>query len=122
MQGHCGVFRTDAHLRAGLARLDELEARLARAGLTDTSQIFNTARIEALELDNLMAVARATLVSAMHRTESRGAHTREDFPQRDDAHWLKHSLYSRPDDRVDTKPVKLKPLTLESVKPKARVY
>ncbi len=122
MQAHCGVFRTDAHLRAGLTRLDELEARLARAGLTDTSRIFNTARIEALELDNLIAVARATLVSAMHRTESRGAHTREDFPQRDDAHWLKHSLYFRPDDLVDTKPVKLKPLTLESVKPKARVY
>ena len=122
MQTHCGVFRTEATLRAGLAELDGLDIRLAQAGLTDTSRVFNTARIEALELENLMGVARATLVSALARTESRGAHTREDFPQRDDEHWLKHSLYSRADDAVDAKPVRLKPLTVESVKPKARVY
>ena len=122
MQTHCGVFRTEATLREGLAQLDALETRLDRASLTDTSRIFNTARIEALELDNLMGVARATVVSALHRTESRGAHTREDFPARDDERWLKHSLYLRQDDAVDTKPVKLKPLTLESIKPKARVY
>ncbi|MEQ1662381.1 MAG: succinate dehydrogenase flavoprotein subunit [Thiobacillus sp.] len=122
MQTHCGVFRTDASLRAGLAELKGLEARLAHAGITDTSRIFNTARIEALELENLMAVARATLVSAHHRIESRGAHTREDFPARDDDRWLKHTLYSTADDQVDSKPVRLKPLTVESIKPTARVY
>jgi succinate dehydrogenase / fumarate reductase flavoprotein subunit len=122
MQAHAGVFRTDTVLREGLKKLDQLEVRLARAGLEDTSLVFNTARIEALELENLMGVARATLVSAISRTESRGAHTREDFPDRDDAHWLKHTLYSREADQVDTKPVRLKPLTVESIKPKERVY
>jgi succinate dehydrogenase / fumarate reductase flavoprotein subunit len=122
MQTHCGVFRTDAVLREGLQQLDELEARLERAGLTDTSRVFNTARIEALELENLIGVARATVVSAIHRTESRGAHTREDFPGRDDDLWLRHTLYSREGDQVDTKPVRLKPLTVETIRPKERVY
>lgn len=122
MQAHCGVFRTDASLREGLAQFETIEARLERAGLGDASRVFNTARIEALELENLIGVARATLVSALHRTESRGAHTREDFPQRDDERWLRHSLYSRAGDQVDTKPVRLKPLTVESIKPKERVY
>ncbi len=122
MQTHAGVFRTDAVLREGLSKLDELEARLAHAGLQDTSRVFNTARVEALELDNLIGVARATLVSAINRTESRGAHTREDFPARNDEQWLKHSLYSREGDVIDTKPVRLKPLTVESIKPKERVY
>ncbi|MDP1644897.1 MAG: succinate dehydrogenase flavoprotein subunit [Thiobacillus sp.] len=122
MQVHCGVFRTAEVLQTGLARLNELEARLAHAGLQDRSRVFNTARIEALELENLIGVARATLVSAISRTESRGAHTREDFPQRDDEHWLKHTLYSRTGDQVDAKPVRLKPLTVESIRPKERVY
>ena len=122
MQAHCGVFRTDASLREGLAQFETIEARLEHAGLGDTSRVFNTARIEALELENLIGIARATLVSALHRTESRGAHTREDFPQRDDERWLRHSLYSRAGDQVDTKPVRLKPLTVESIKPKERVY
>ena len=122
MQKHAGVFRTDAVLREGLTMLNELDARLAQARLQDTSRVFNTARIEALELENLMGVARATLVSAINRTESRGAHTREDFPQRDDERWLKHSLYSLEGDQVDTKPVRLKPLTVESIRPKERVY
>jgi succinate dehydrogenase / fumarate reductase flavoprotein subunit len=122
MQTHAGVFRTDAVLRDGLEKLDALEDRLAHAGLQDTSRVFNTARIEALELENLIGVARATLVSALNRTESRGAHTREDFPERDDANWLKHTLYSREGDQVDAKPVRLKPLTVESIRPKERVY
>ncbi len=122
MQTHCGVYRTQAVLQAGLNKLVELESRLKHAGLMDTSRVFNTARIEALELENLMGVARATLVSALNRTESRGAHSREDYPERDDAHWLKHSLYSREDDQVDTKPVRLKPLSVESIKPKVRTY
>ncbi len=122
MQTNCGVFRTDSVLREGLAELDALEARLAHAGLSDTSRVFNTARIEALELENLIGVARATLVSALARSESRGAHTREDHPQRDDENWLRHTLYTRDGDQVDTKPVRLKPLTVESIRPMERVY
>ena len=122
MQSHCGVYRSAEVLQAGLEALGKLETRLQHAGLADISRIFNTARIEALELENLMGVARATLVSALNRTESRGAHSREDYPERDDAHWLKHTLYSSPADQVDTKPVRLKPLSVESIKPKVRTY
>jgi succinate dehydrogenase / fumarate reductase flavoprotein subunit len=122
MQTHCGVYRSAEVLQSGLDELSKLETRLQHAGLADTSRVFNTARIEALELENLMGVARATLVSALNRTESRGAHSREDYPERDDAHWLKHSLYSRENDQLDTKPVRLKPLSVESIKPKVRTY
>ena len=122
MQAHCGVYRSAEVLQAGIDKLSQLEARLLHAGLADTSRIFNTARIEALELQNLMGVARATLVSALNRTESRGAHSREDYPERDDTHWLKHTLYSRETDQLDTKPVRLKPLSVESIKPKVRTY
>jgi succinate dehydrogenase / fumarate reductase flavoprotein subunit len=122
MQRHCGVFRTAALLDTGLRELNELQARLERAGLADTSQVFNTARIEALELENLFGIARATLCSARARTESRGAHSREDFPARDDAKWLRHSLYSLAGDSLDYKPVRLKPLTVEAIQPVARNY
>ena len=88
----------------------------------DRSKVFNTARIEALELDNLYEAARATMVSAEARKETRGAHDREDFHARDDAQWLKHTLWYRDGDRLEYKPVNLKPLTVESIEPKARVY
>jgi succinate dehydrogenase / fumarate reductase flavoprotein subunit len=84
--------------------------------------MFNTARLEALELENLLLVARATLISALARTESRGAHSREDYPQRNDDLWLRHTLYFRENDQLDYKPVKLKPLTVESFQPKERTY
>ena len=122
MQDHCGVYRTEALLREGLELLDKVEARLPDVALADRSKMFNTARLEALELENLMGIARATLVSALARTESRGAHSREDHPVRDDDHWLRHTLYFRENDQLDYKPVRLKPLTVETFQPKERTY
>lgn len=121
MQEDFGVFRTAEYMEQGLEKLKHLRERLRHASLADTSMVFNTARIEALELDNLMEVAYATAISALSRTESRGAHAREDYPKRDDANWLKHSIYF-PDGRFGTRPVNMQPLTMESFKPKERVY
>jgi succinate dehydrogenase / fumarate reductase flavoprotein subunit len=122
MQAHCGVFRTRAVLEEGVEKVREIADRLQYAVLRDHSKVFNTARIEALELENLVEVALATIVSAEARQESRGAHARDDFPQRDDDHWLKHTLYYREGRRLDYKPVRLKPLTVEPFQPRARTY
>jgi succinate dehydrogenase / fumarate reductase flavoprotein subunit len=122
MQNHCGVFRNRETLQAGLEKMDVLEERLRQCSLTDHSKVFNTARIEAFELENMMVIARATMVSALAREESRGAHARDDFPERDDNNWLRHTLYSREGDQLDYKPVRLKPLTVEPFKPMERVY
>ena len=122
MQEHCGVYRREDLLRQGIERLDQVEKRLPDAAIADRSLVFNTARLEALELENLLPIARATLVSALARTESRGAHTREDFPKRDDDQWLRHTLYQREGDQLDYKPVRLKPLTVETFQPKERTY
>jgi succinate dehydrogenase / fumarate reductase flavoprotein subunit len=122
MEEYCGVFRTQEVLDQGVGKLVALEARLAAARLQDRSKVFNTARIEALELENLMEIALATVVSAAARQESRGAHSRVDFPERDDLAWLKHSLFYKSQRRLDYKPVRMKPLTVDSFPPKKRVY
>ncbi len=122
MQLHCGVFRFPDLLSEGVARIKAVAERALRTGIRDKSKVFNTARIEALELDNLVETARATMISAEARKESRGAQARADFPNRDDQGWLKHSLWYRDGDRLDYKPVNLKPLSVETFVPKARVY
>ncbi len=122
MQNYCGVFRFADDLAAGVVKISEVAERVANTEIKDKSKVFNTARIEALELDNLIEVAIATMVSAEARTESRGAHSREDFTERDDVNWLKHTLFFSEDKHLDYKPVRLKPLTVESFPPKARTY
>jgi len=122
MEDHCGVFRTEEILKEGVEKIRAIKARMPNARLKDHSKVFNTARIEALELENLVDIALATVHSAYARTESRGAHSRVDHPDRDDKNWMKHSLYFMEDERMDYKPVRTKPLTVDSFPPKARVY
>ncbi|MEW6646964.1 MAG: succinate dehydrogenase flavoprotein subunit [Pseudomonadota bacterium] len=122
MEDHCGVFRTEEVLSQGLDKVLALQQRLQDAVLRDHSRVFNTARIEALELENLMELAVATVTSALGRTESRGAHSRVDYPQRDDERWLRHSLFFRDGRMLDYKPVRMKPLTVDSFPPQERTY
>jgi succinate dehydrogenase / fumarate reductase flavoprotein subunit len=129
MQQHAGVFRTQASLDEGVAKVAALAERVKAIALKDKSQVFNTARVEALEVENLIEAAQATIVSAAARKESRGAHTVNDyadspeFPNgRNDPVWMKHTLWYSAGSRLDYKPVQLKPLTAESIPPKVRTF
>jgi succinate dehydrogenase / fumarate reductase flavoprotein subunit len=129
MQRYAGVFRTQATLDEGVVEIKKLAERVKKIHLADKSKVFNTARIEALEVENLIESALATIVSAAARRESRGAHTVDDysntpeFPNgRNDKVWLRHTLWYSEGNRLDYKPVNLKPLTAESIPPVVRTF
>ncbi len=127
MQANCAVFRTTEVLAEGVEKIDAVAARMSDVGITDRSLIFNTDLLETLELDNMMGQAVITMHSAANREESRGAHMHEDFPNRDDAKWMKHTLAWLDEGgkvKIDYRPVHTYTLTeeIEYIKPKARVY
>ena len=132
MQKHAAVFRTQASMDEGVHKIAAIRERVNAIALTDTSKVFNTARIEALEIENLIECAQATMVSAAARKECRGAHTVSDYERpaddpvsplgRDDANWMKHTLWHSDSNSLTYKPVNLKPLTVDSVPPKVRTF
>ena len=122
MQNHFGVFRTGEFMRDGIAKLASLRERVEAVVLADRSSAFNTSRIECLELQNLFETAEATAIVAEARDESRGAHARDDFTERDDQNWLCHSLYHSDGQRVSKRGVNFTPHTVETFQPKARSY
>jgi succinate dehydrogenase / fumarate reductase flavoprotein subunit len=132
MQFHAAVFRTQALLDEGVVKMQALERRVHAIELKDKSKVFNTARIEALEVENLIEVAKATIVSAAARHECRGAHTVHDYERaaddadfplgRNDRDWLRHTLWYAQGNRLEYKPVNMQPLTVASVPPKVRTF
>jgi len=122
MQAHCSVFRFPDDLHKGVQKMKEIARRAERTFIADKSKVFNTARVEALELENLVETAVSTMICAEARKESRGAQARADFPERDDKNWMKHTLWYKEGNRLDYKPVHLKPLTVPTMEPKVRTY
>ena len=122
MQNHFGVFRTGEFMREGITKLQTLRGRVEEVVLADRSSAFNTSRIECLELQNLFETAEATAIVAEARDESRGAHAREDFTERDDENWLCHSLYHSDTKQVSKRSVNFTPRTVDTFQPKARTY
>ncbi|MCF6209043.1 MAG: succinate dehydrogenase/fumarate reductase flavoprotein subunit, partial [Ghiorsea sp.] len=124
MQTHFSVYRTEEVMQEGVSAIEKVAASLADTQIQDKNRVFNTELIEALELENLMSLARATAASAAARKESRGAHARDDYPERDDKNWMKHSLATIENNQVNVsyKPVRTIPMTVESFPPKKRVY
>jgi succinate dehydrogenase / fumarate reductase flavoprotein subunit len=132
MQHHAGVFRTQKMMDEGVREIAALRERAKGITLADKSRIFNTARVEALEVENLVEVAQATMVSAAARKECRGAHTVEDYERgaddaefplgRNDRDWLKHTLWDGATNSLSYKPVRMQPLSVESIPPKVRTF
>ena len=122
MQNYFGVYRNEDLMKEGTSKLEEITERTKNIHLNDKSDQFNSERVEVLEYLNLLDIANATAYSALERKESRGAHAREDFPKRDDENWLCHSLFFKDNNRVSKRAVNLKPKTVETFKPKPRVY
>ncbi len=122
MQSHCGVFRRLDILQEGERMITDLVPQFDNLYYADKSKVFNTARIEALEATNMIEVARATVKSAANRLESRGAHALHEYPERDDVNWLKHTLWFSQDNSLDYRPVRMKPLTVDSFPPKPRTF
>ncbi|MDC7700584.1 succinate dehydrogenase flavoprotein subunit [Vogesella indigofera] len=122
VQARAAVFRNSENLALGVKEIQEVAERVKRTQIKDKSKVFNTARVEALELENLIEVAVATLISADARKESRGAHAHADFQERDDEVWMKHTLYYGEDRRLTYKPVHTKPLSVEYIAPKVRTF
>ncbi|WKZ40954.1 MAG: FAD-dependent oxidoreductase [Anaerolineales bacterium] len=114
-----GIYRNEKDMQAALEKVRELKERYKQVGVTDTGKIFNTELLNAWELGNLLEIAEVVAVSALNRKESRGGHSREDYPDRDDANWLKHTLITKKDEKLD---ISYKPVVITKHQPKARVY
>ena len=122
MQNYFGVFRDGEYMKKGRDNLNIMRDRVANIAISDKSGAFNTARMEALELQNLFEVAEATAIAADERMESRGAHSRNDYPERDDENWLCHSMYHPETKKLTKRDVNFKPKTVDTFEPKVRTY